>query len=120
MTASNVSSTDKMRHARMRIDSAAFMSHGHEAWSCQLADISATGVRVCRPNGWHGGVGDRVTLDMLVGDTLNIHLEAHVARVTNDYIAFSYSRIPEDKEVPLWNLLGGYADTLEPWDEEHA
>jgi hypothetical protein len=36
-------------------------------------------------------------------------------RVTEDELGFAFSRIPPDKETPLWNLLGGYADTLEEW-----
>ncbi len=109
---------DKMRHARMKIESAAWISHGSEAWSCVLEDISATGVRVRRPDGWRGKVGDHVSMDMLVGDSLNIHVQAVVARISSDSVGFAYDRIPPDKEVPLWNLLGGYADTLEPWDED--
>ncbi|MGA7296413.1 MAG: PilZ domain-containing protein [Rhodanobacteraceae bacterium] len=109
---------DKMRHARMKIESAAWISHGSEAWSCVLEDISATGVRVRRPDGWRGKVGDHVSMDMLVGDSLNIHVQAVVARISGDSVGFAYDRIPPDKEVPLWNLLGGYADTLEPWDED--
>jgi hypothetical protein len=50
---------------------------------------------------------------MMIGADLNIHLEATVARVTDGHIGFAYTRIPADKEVPLWNLLGGYADRLE-------
>lgn len=108
---------ERMRHARMKIDSAAWISHGSDAWSSELADISATGVRVKRPVDWNGKLGEVVSLDMLVGDSLNIHVEATVARITPSHVAFAYERIPEDKEVPLWNLLGGYADSLEPWDE---
>lgn len=109
---------DKMRHARMKIESAAWISHGSDAWSCVLEDISATGVRVRKPEGWNCRIGDRVSMDMLVGDSLNIHVEATVARMSDGSIGFAYDRIPPDKEVPLWNLLGGYADTLEPWDED--
>jgi hypothetical protein len=50
---------------------------------------------------------------MMIGADLNIHVEAIVARVTDAHIGFAYTRIPADKEVPLWNLLGGYADRLE-------
>ena len=58
-------------------------------------------------------VGALFALDMMIGDNLNIHLEATVARVTAEHIGFAYTRIPPDKEIPLWNLLGGYADRLE-------
>jgi hypothetical protein len=68
---------------------------------------------VRKPNDWMGQRGDRFVLDMLVGDELNIHVEAKVARIDEEELGFEFSRIPQDKEVPLWNLLGGYADSLE-------
>ena len=37
--------------------------------------------------------------------------------VVEGYTLIAYARIPPDKEVPLWNLLGGYADKLEPFDD---
>ena len=43
---------------------------------------------------------------------------AEVVRVTDQFIALAYARIPEDAQAALWNLLGGYADTLEPWDDD--
>jgi hypothetical protein len=105
-----------MRHARMAISSAVLMMHGAEAWSTELLDISSTGVLVDRPDDWRGQLGDRYVLDMLIAEELNIHVEATVARIADDCIGFAYARIPTDKEIPLWNLLGGYADKLEPWD----
>ena len=48
---------------------------------------------------------------------LNIHVEARVARVNDDEVGFVFSQIPADKETPLWNLLGGYADSLEIWSD---
>lgn len=114
---SRQATTAGMRHARMKIRSAVLMMHGADAWSSELEDISSTGVLVRRPDDWKGVVGDLFVLDMMIGDELNIHLEAKVARVTERNVGFAYARIPEDKEVPLWNLLGGFADTLEPFDD---
>ena len=104
------------RHARMRITSAVLMMHGADAWSSEISDISATGVLVGKPADWKGHVGDMYTLDMIIGDDLNIHVEATVARVTENHVGFAYARIPPEKEVPLWNLLGGYADRLEQFE----
>ena len=105
------------RHRRMPVDSAVLMLRGDESWTSDLMDISATGVLVKRPLDWIGQRGDRFVLDMLFGDQLNIHVEAVVMRVTEDELGFAFSRIPPDKEMPLWNLLGGYADTLEEWKD---
>ena len=104
-----------LRSARMSIRSAVFISRGHEAWSSEIEDISATGVLVGKPDDWTGAIGDVFMLDMLIGEELDIHVEARVARMTDTQLGFAYARIPEDKEVPLWNLLGGYADRVEPY-----
>ena len=99
----------------MSIRSAVLISRGHEAWSSEIEDISATGVLVRKPEAWNGRIGDVYALDMLIGADLDIHVEARLARLADDQLGFAYARIPEDKEVPLWNLLGGYADRLGPY-----
>lgn len=104
-----------LRPARMIMRSAVFISSGHDAWTSEIADISATGVLVGRPENWRGVVGDMYVLDMLIGDSLDLHVEARLARETGDQLGFAYARIPEEKEIPLWELLGGYADRLEPY-----
>ena len=103
------------RPARMPIRSAVLISRGQDAWSSEIEDISATGVLVQKPENWRGGVGDLYALDMLIGEKLDIHVEARLARISDSRLGFAYARIPEEKEIPLWNLLGGYADRLEPY-----
>jgi hypothetical protein len=105
------------RHARMRLSSAVLMMHGADSWSSEIEDISSTGVLVTRPGDWSRRLGDLYNLDMLIGVDLNIHVEATVARITPQHVGFAYARIPADKEAPLWNLLGGYADRLEQFAE---
>jgi len=106
-----------LRHARMRISSTVLMMRGADVWSTAMEDISATGVLLVKPDDWKGKVGDLYSLDMIVGEELNIHVEATLARVLENSLGFAYARIPPEKEVPLWNLLGGYADRLEPFDK---
>lgn len=109
--------TERLRAARMQIEITVLMSRGAESHPTELADISATGAMLVRPLEWVGELGQRWVLDMLFAEDLHIHLEAVVARITSHHIGFSYERIPEDKQVPLWDLLGGYADILEYWGE---
>lgn len=99
----------------MSLRSAVLISRGHDAWNSEIADISATGVLVRRPANWHGKIGGVFVLDMLIAESLDLHVEASLARVTEDQLGFAYARIPEEKEIPLWELLGGYADKLEPY-----
>jgi len=105
-----------LRHARMKSQIAVLLSRRGDVWATELEDISATGALLARPNNWKGAHGDLWVLDMLFQENLNIHLEARVARVSEDRIGFAFARIPEDKQAPLWELLGGYADALEPWE----
>jgi hypothetical protein len=112
------SDPEQLRPARMRIETTVLMSRGSQSQPTELVDISATGAMLRRPLGWHGEVGQSWVLDMIFGHDLHIHLEAQVARISDRHIGFAYTRIPEDKQVPLWNLLGGYADILEMWHDE--
>jgi PilZ domain len=107
-----------LRHARMGIETAVLMSRRGDVWQTDLVDISATGVRLLRPTEWHGLAGDVWVLDMLFGDSVNVHVMAEVVRTTSQHIALAFARIPDDTQAKLWRLLGGYADSLEPWDEE--
>jgi hypothetical protein len=106
-----------VRHARMVRQTAVLMSRRGDVWQTDLADISATGVRLSRPVEWRGSPGEIWVLDMLFGDEVNVHVMAEVVRVNAMHIALAFARIPEDTQEALWTLLGGYADTLEPWDE---
>lgn len=111
-------SQTRYRHARMRVQTAVLMSRGGEAHPTDLVDISATGALLRRPPGWRGEPGQTWILDMIFGHDLHIHLEASVARVSVRQIGMEYTLIPEDKQASLWELLGGYADTLETWQDD--
>jgi hypothetical protein len=113
--ARNGSDPEQLRPARMRIETTVLMSRGDESHPTELVDISATGALLRRPLGWQGELGQSWILDMIFGHDLHIHLEAQVARISDRHLGFAYTHIPEDKQVPLWNLLGGYADILEMW-----
>ncbi len=104
----------------MPTDSAVLMCRGDESWTTELQDISATGLLVRRPESWIGQRGDQFVLDLLFGESLNIHLEAQLMRVDEDELGFAFSHIPPEKESELWTLLGGYADTLELWREQDS
>lgn len=101
------------RHARLHLVSAVLVSRGADSASSEMVDISATGLCVRRPEDWRGQPGQLWTLDLLLEGDDHIHLEATYVRETEQKICFEFTRIPEDRQIPLWNLLGGYADRLE-------
>lgn len=106
------------RHARLRIETTVLMSRGNKAFPTELEDISATGVLLRRPGKWSGKSGETWVLDMIFSRELHIHLEAVVARLSDEWIGLAYTRIPDDKQAALWDLLGGYADKLESWSAD--
>lgn len=103
---------ERPRHSRMPIRSVVLISQGPLSWTSEVENISATGVLVLRPAGWHGAPGDTCVLDLLLGEELHINLEACVVRLSADHIGFEYTRIPENKEAELWSLLGRHADDV--------
>ena len=113
----NTTQYSGFRHARKPINSAVLLIHGAEAWHSEVEDISSTGALVVRPEDWAGKIGDLYALDMVIGDELNIHVDATVARITAHHVGFAYARIPQEQSVPLWSLLGGYGDRIEPFDD---
>ena len=70
-------------------------------------------MRAIQPEACETSTGQRCVLDLLVGEGRHIHLEALVTRTTAERIAFSFTRIPEEKEQILWDLLGHHADEME-------
>ena len=106
------------RARRMPLESELLMCRGDQAWTSEIQDLSATGLMASRPSNWHGIRGDEFVLDMLIGDTLSVHLQATVMRIDEGSIGFAFSHIPAEKEEALWNLLGGYADSLELWRDD--
>jgi hypothetical protein len=111
----SVNEDKRLRSARMTLQSTALISRGLDSWSSEILDISATGLRAVRPPSWRGQVGDTYNVDILIGDALDIHVIARLARVADGELGFAYSRIPDDKQVPLWSLLGRYADSDESY-----
>lgn len=112
--------SQRVRHARMRIETTVLLNRGTESFPTELEDISATGVRLRKPEHWTGDTGQTWVVDMIFGSDLHIHVDARVMWVSRQWIGLAYSRIPEDKQEALWSLLGGYADKLEHWEEEQA
>ncbi len=101
------------RHARMPVISTVLLSRGAASTQSELMDISATGLCVHRPDDWQGESGQLWTLDLLLAGDGHVNLEATCVRATERKVCFEFTRIPEDRQIALWNLLGGYADRLE-------
>ena len=102
-----------VRHSRMHIRLVVLISMGAKSWEAVVDNISASGMLAIQPEDCEISTGQRCVLDLLVGEGRHIHLEALVTRTTAERIAFSFTRIPEEKEQILWDLLGHHADEME-------
>jgi hypothetical protein len=102
-----------LRHARRPVHTVALVSRGDDAWNSEILDISASGARLQRPPDWNGEVDDIYQLDVIISDSAALHLEARVARITADHLAFEFTLIPESGQQLFWGLLGRYAERAE-------
>ncbi|MFK7955558.1 MAG: PilZ domain-containing protein [Lysobacterales bacterium] len=84
-----------------------------ELWDSEVLDISASGLRIRRPEGWDGSLGEEMSIELLLVKDATISLFAKVVRYDNDVLALQFSHIPPESEIPLWTLLGEHADSLE-------
>lgn len=101
------------RSQRMSLSAEVLLLRQGELWESEVIDISATGVRIRRPDDFEGQLGDQIGLELLLGEHDTIGVFGSVCRIDEDEVAFEYSRIPVRSEIPLWNLLGIHADTTE-------
>jgi hypothetical protein len=106
-----------IRHARMPVRTVVLVSRADHAWSCEIFDISASGARTSRPDDWEGEMGDIFQLDVVISETAALHMEARVARLTEEHVAFEFTFIPESGQQLFWGLLGRYAETSQGRDD---
>ncbi len=99
-----------VRDSRMPVHTVVLISRADHAWSSEILDISATGARVVRPLDWQGEPDDVFQLDVVISETAALHLEARVARVTAEHVAFQFTLIPESGQQLFWGLIGRYAE----------
>lgn len=56
---------------------------------------------------------DFCVLEIILNESFNLNVEAETVRVSDEEVALKFIKIPEDKQIPLWELLGEYVDRIE-------
>lgn len=105
------------RPKRLTVNTAVLLSRGPRSYTSEVIDISATGISVTRPPEFIGREGDVFVLDLVDDSDMKLHFECQVKRLDDHAVGFAFSTIPPEKEVPLWELLGGAADAVEPFNK---
>lgn len=101
------------RHARKLSSNAVVITRAGRLWQSVLVDISATGLGVEKPADWSSGLKQTFRIEIVLAPGNIIQVEANLVRDGGGTLAFDYTRIPEDMEIPLWEFLGKYADQRE-------
>jgi hypothetical protein len=56
---------------------------------------------------------DFCVLEIILNEDFNLHVEAEVTRISDEGVALRFVKIPEEKQIPLWELLGEHVDRIE-------
>ncbi|MCX7545768.1 PilZ domain-containing protein [Marinicella gelatinilytica] len=108
-----------VRYARKKMDASCLLLFNGHSYVTRVINISATGILVEL-------IEDKSVrdislesiciLEIVVNETLNIHVSSKVTRIDNNQLGLHFIAIPEDKQVALWQLLGDYVHEVEPID----
>jgi hypothetical protein len=56
---------------------------------------------------------DFCVLEIILNEEFNLHVEAEVTRFNDLGVGLKFIKIPEEKQIPLWELLGEHVDRIE-------
>ncbi|MEM1092474.1 MAG: PilZ domain-containing protein [Pseudomonadota bacterium] len=101
------------RYRRMSLRAEVVVLRQGELWDSEVVDISASGLLMRRPDDWEGSLGDEMSVELLLAEQKTIALFGKVVRYDRENVGLEFSHIPPESEVPLWTLLGAYADALD-------
>lgn len=94
----------------MQLNALAVFVRGGECWHADIVDISATGILAQIPDGAFWKVDQQFRIEMIALDVGTISVEARLVRIDDDCAGFAFTAIPAGSQVPLWSLLGAFAD----------
>lgn len=75
-------------------------------WTSQVADLSLHGVLIKRPEDFTGQVGDRLVLELILGEAeVTIHMDVHIAHVHDDLLGLECEHIELEGMTHLRRIL---------------
>lgn len=105
-----------IRYARKTVNASCLLLHRGQSCISYVKNISASGILIelagdeCIKELKANAV---CILEIVVNESLNLHVSSSVIRITGKEIALHYISIPEDKQVSLWQLLGDHVHEVE-------
>ncbi len=105
----------KIRYARKPITSTCLLLMKGESIVMEVKNISASGILLdydqCTKINLK--MDDFCVLEIILNEEFNLHVEAEVSRISEAGVALRFVKIPEEKQIPLWELLGEHVDKIE-------
>ena len=105
----------KIRYARKPITSSCLLVMKGESIVMEVKNISASGILLDydEQHELQLKISDFCVLEIILNEEFNLHVEAEVTRIFDESVALRFIKIPEEKQIPLWELLGEHVDRIE-------
>lgn len=105
----------KIRYSRKPITASCLLVKKGESIVMEVKNISASGILLENDEqlDLELKLGDFCVLEIIINEEFNLHVEAEVSRLNDQGAALKFMKIPEEKQIPLWKLLGEHVDRIE-------
>ena len=107
--------SNKIRYSRKPLTTSCLLLRQGRSIVMEVKNISASGIllQYDEENDIKLRVDDFCVLEIILNNNFNLHVEADVVRVSEEEVALKLIKIPEEKQIPLWELLGEHVDRIE-------
>ena len=104
-----------IRYARKPLTSSCLLVMKGKSVLMEVKNISASGILLDydEDHEMKLKLEDFCVLEIILNEDFNLHVEAEVTRMDEDWVALKFIKIPEEKQIPLWELLGEHVDKIE-------
>lgn len=105
----------KIRYARKPLTSSCLLVIKGESVVMEVKNISASGILLeyDEKHELQLKLTDFCILEIILNEEFNLNVEAEVSRISELGVALQFIKIPEEKQIPLWELLGEHVDRIE-------
>lgn len=105
----------KIRYARKPVTSSCLLVMKGKSLIMEVKNISASGILLNYDDSTEIRLQlhDFCVLEIILNEDFNLNVEAEVTRISYEGAGLKFIKIPEDKQIPLWELLGEHVDKIE-------
>lgn len=106
---------NKIRYSRKPLTTSCLLVIQGRSIVMEVKNISASGIllKYDEEHDFRLKLNDFCVLEIILNEDFNLHVEAEVKRISDEGVALQFVKIPEEKQIPLWELLGEHVDKIE-------